>query len=118
MVRFLADECCDVLIGNALRDEGYDVVGIADIASGIPDEEVIALALRENRVLLTEDKDFGQLVYAHGCQALGVIFLRYHFSDRQEIAGRVVQLVRRLGDHLIGAFVTVQKDRIRIGRLP
>ena len=118
MIRFLADECCDALIAKALLGEGYDVSGIADSATGIQDEEVIALALRENRILLTEDKDFGQLVYAHGCQALGVIFLRYHFPDRQEIAGRVVQLVRRLGDHLIGAFVTVQKDRIRIGRLP
>lgn len=117
-MRFLSDECCDALIVSALLDEGYDVLRMADIDPGIPDDQAIGLALRENRVLITEDKDFGQLVFAHGAHAIGVIFLRYQFSDREEIAHRVVQVVDRLGDQLAGAFVTVQSDRIRIARLP
>ena len=117
-MRFLADECCDASIIKALLEEGYDVCAVSDIAAGASDEEVISFALREKRILITEDKDFGQLVYAHGRKALGVIFLRYHFSTRQEIAVRVVRLVKRIGENLVGAFVTIQKDRIRIGRLP
>jgi len=68
--------------------------------------------------LLTEDKDFGWLIYAHGHKAIGVIFLRYPFSERHQIAEDLVELVKQQNEKLIGCFVTVTPNRIRIGRLP
>jgi predicted nuclease of predicted toxin-antitoxin system len=47
---------------------------------------VVNLSVSENRILLTEDKDFGWLIYAHGHKAIGVIFLRYPVSERHRIA--------------------------------
>jgi predicted nuclease of predicted toxin-antitoxin system len=64
-MRFLADESCDFAVVCALRGEGNDVMTVAESALGIEDDEVIALAVREGRIVLTEDKDFGGLVYAH-----------------------------------------------------
>ena len=58
--------------------------------------------MREERILLTEDKDFGQLVYAHGQETLGVIFLRFPNSARKQISNEVVSLVKRQGQKLIG----------------
>ncbi|MGH8727248.1 MAG: DUF5615 family PIN-like protein [Burkholderiales bacterium] len=65
-MRFLADESCDFRVVRELRDSGHDVTAILELMPGALDEAVIALALREDRVLITEDKDFGQLVYAAG----------------------------------------------------
>ena len=62
MLRFLADESCDFAIVRALRDAGHDVLAVADVSPRAPDPDVIDRAVRDSRVLLTEDKDFGQLV--------------------------------------------------------
>ena len=64
MLRFLADEGCDFAVVRALRSAGFDVLAIAEVAPRADDSDIIDLAAGESRVLLTEDKDFGQLVYA------------------------------------------------------
>lgn len=80
--------------------------------------DVIALSVREQRVLLTEDKDFGQLVFAANRQSAGVILIRFSARARATVATRVVEAVQREGEGLRGAFVVVQPRRIRIRRLP
>jgi predicted nuclease of predicted toxin-antitoxin system len=84
IMRFLADENCDFTVIRALRAHGHDVVSVSDISPRAEDSEVINLAAREERILLTEDKDFGQLVYAHAQETLGVIFLRFPISARRQ----------------------------------
>ena len=117
-MRFLADECCDSAVVTALREAGHDVLTVAEQAPGSEDADVMEFALRERRILLTEDKDFGQLVYAHGERTLGVVFLRYPTAARQEISRNIVELVRQRGESLAGCFVTVQVGRIRISEPP
>jgi predicted nuclease of predicted toxin-antitoxin system len=117
-MRFLADESCDYVVVQALRENGYDVLSVTEITPRAEDSNVIKLALSENRVLLTEDKDFGQLVYAHGQKTVGVIFLRFPLSARKQIARNVVKLVKEEGKKLAGSFVVVQPGRIRISRTP
>jgi len=56
-----------------LRDAGHDVVAIAEVAKGATDEQVLERAVNEKRVLITEDRDFGELVYARGRSSAGVI---------------------------------------------
>jgi predicted nuclease of predicted toxin-antitoxin system len=63
-VNFLADESCDAAIVRGLRGDGHDVLAVADVIPGALDPAVIQLAVSQQRVLLTEDKDFGQLVFA------------------------------------------------------
>ena len=80
---------------------------------------VMDMAYSENRVLLTEDKDFGQLVYAHSQQSSGVIFIRYPASARKLLPNAVVALVSELAGDLIGSFVVMSPGQVRIGgRLP
>ena len=82
------------------------------------DTEVIALAAREARIVLTEDRDFGQLVYAHGQPTRGVIYLRYAIALQRQIARDIVNLVAQRGETLAGCFVVIQPGRVRIGRAP
>jgi predicted nuclease of predicted toxin-antitoxin system len=65
-LNFLADESCDFGVVRALRENGHDVLAVCEVAKRLEDSDVIELSAREDRVLITEDKDFGQLVYAHG----------------------------------------------------
>ncbi len=61
-LRFLADESCDFTVVRALRSKGYDVLAVSEYMQRSVDRDLIEQAHHENRILLTEDKDFGWLV--------------------------------------------------------
>ena len=69
-------------------------------------------------MLLTEDKDFGQLVYADARDSNGVILLRFPPSAREALASLVQETIQRLGDRLTDSFVVLEPNRVRIGRSP
>src|ERR1044072_3152076 len=77
-----------------LREAGFEVTSVAQTAKGIKDENVIQLALQHGYLLLTEDKDFGEWVFAHHIKDLSVLFLRYSFHEYHEIAQTLVHLLR------------------------
>ena len=114
-MRFLADESCDYAVVRALRGLGHEILAVADLSPRADDDAVIGIALRERCVLLTEDKDFGQLVYANGLQSTGVVLLRFPTGARSGVGGAVAELVNRRGDDLTGRFVVLQPGRARIG---
>jgi len=64
-VRWLIDECADAGLAALLQESGHDVVYMFDVAPRATDTEVMNRADREDRLLLTEDKDFGDLVFRH-----------------------------------------------------
>jgi hypothetical protein len=68
-LHFLADENLDFAVVRILRTAGHDVRALAEEATRTVDAEVIALALREGRILLTEDKDFGWLAFVAGARS-------------------------------------------------
>ena len=103
---------------RTLRRAGFDVLSVSESAPRAEDSEVVGLALREQRILLTEDKDFGRVVYSHGQQTLGVIFLRFPTFARKQISRDVLNLVKQQGEKSAGSFVTVQPGRIRISHAP
>jgi predicted nuclease of predicted toxin-antitoxin system len=113
-MRFLADESCDFAVVRALRTAGHDVQAVREACPGAPDEVVMQLAIQETRILLTEDKDFGQLVYAGSSLSIGVIFIRFPGNARQGMVKAVLDLLQRLGDKLQGRFVVVQPGRVRV----
>jgi predicted nuclease of predicted toxin-antitoxin system len=117
-VRFLADESCDFAVVRALRAAGHDVLAVAEISPRAEDPAVIDFAVREGRILLTEDKDFGQLVYANAQASGGVIFIRFPANARKELPKAVLNLIKDEGARLGGSFVVMRPGRTRIGRNP
>jgi predicted nuclease of predicted toxin-antitoxin system len=95
---------------------GHDVLAITEIASGSDDVDVLRLATADQRVLLTEDRDFGQLTYAAAMSSSGVILIRFPGTARQVLSSVVVDLVNDLGEALTDAFVVLQPGRVRISR--
>jgi predicted nuclease of predicted toxin-antitoxin system len=116
-MRFLADESCDVAVVRALREAGHDVTSVRDTMRGATDQWVLDAALRERRLLVTEDKDFGELVFAGGAAALGVLLLRYPIAARSRVARRVVDFVTVRAAELDGSFVVIEPSRSRVRRL-
>jgi predicted nuclease of predicted toxin-antitoxin system len=117
-MRFMADESCDFAVVRALREAGHDVLYVSETDPGAEDDAVVARAYAEGRVVLTEDRDFGRLVFAASRPAVGVLYLRFPLPARDALGQAVLNLVREKGDALMGSFVTLQPGRARISRLP
>jgi predicted nuclease of predicted toxin-antitoxin system len=117
-MNFVADESCAGPVIRALREAGHNVVAIAEVARGATDEEVLDRALKEKRVLITEDRDFGELVYARGRPSTGVILVRFQSRARRGKPATVVAAVTKLGARLQGAFTVIEPGRVRVGGRP
>ena len=114
MVRLIVDESCDFAAVRSLRAAGFDVVAVCEVSPRATDEEVVQLAFKDQRILVTEDKDFGQLVHASGQQRVEVLLARFPSTARREMPQAVLRVVRERGEKLMGSFVVVQPGRIRI----
>lgn len=75
-MNLVADESIDGPIVERLRASGFEVVAVADVSPGLGDDEVLSLANDRQAVLLTGDKDFGDLVFRLGRVSAGVILVR------------------------------------------
>lgn len=117
-MRFLADESCDFAVVRALRKAGHDVMAVAELSPGISDGEVAMRALEERRILLTEDKDFGQMIHTKSQASVGVVFLRFPSRLRLPMAEMIVRLVKEHGERLHNRFVVVTPSRVRITGIP
>jgi len=113
-VRFLADENLDFAVVRSLRSAGHDVRALAEETTRTVDAEVIALARREGRILLTEDKDFGWLAFVAGASSEGVILVRFPGNARQTLGTSVLDLVAKHGEALRASFTVLQPGQARI----
>lgn len=115
-MRFLVDECTGPAVARWLTDQGHDAFSVFDEAPGIPDEEVIRRAYDERRILITNDKDFGEKVYREGYPHCGVVLLRL---DNERSANKISVLQNLLLEHvdrLSGRFVVATREQVRFAR--
>lgn len=84
-------------------------------AGGVSDKEVMEVARRHNAILLTEDSDFGEWIFAHKEKNVSVIFLRYKSDEIMAITASLIRLLNRYDIALYGKFavITVKKVRVR-----
>lgn len=115
-MRFLADQSCDFAVVRALRAAGHDVRAVQEERPSVPDEEVAAWAVDDDRVLIAEDKDFGHLVHVSAVPSVGVVLLRFPATARSAMPARVCDAVARLDGRLRGAFVVIQPGKVRVTR--
>ena len=118
-MKWLADENIPGAAVAFLRRHGEDVMAIAQIAPGIPDEEVLERARTDRRILLSFDRDHGDLIFHHGIAAPpAVVYFRLSPSDPQAVE-RIFGGLLALGESaLIGKFSVVTADGMRQRALP
>jgi predicted nuclease of predicted toxin-antitoxin system len=114
-VRWLADECVPARLVKQLRDAGHEVSYIAEEAPSTEDGDVLEWALREKRLLLTEDKDFGELVFGETIHAsFGVVLLRIPDEQASLFWPRLDEAIDRFGEKMFGAFTVIGEARFRM----
>ncbi len=117
-LRILANENVPGEAVAALRSEGHDVLWARTYAPGRTDEAVLQQAQAENRVLLTLDKDFGELAFRWGLPAsCGVILIRIEPTSAATAASVIAAALRSRSDWA-GHFSVVESERIRMTPLP
>ncbi len=117
-MRLLADENLPDSMVETLRAAGHDVVRIRDCGPGMPDEDVLALALTEHRLLVTRDLDFGELVVRAGSASAGVVILRYRRDQADRIVDGLLRLVTTHGERLKAMLTILGPARARLHALP
>lgn len=113
-IKFLADESCDFTVVRSLRAAGYDVLTVAELSPSLPDLQVLKLAINEKRILLTEDKDFGEWIFFQGKAMSGVLLIRYPSKIRSKLGEAMKILVAKYGSDLVKSFTVLEPGRARI----
>jgi predicted nuclease of predicted toxin-antitoxin system len=113
----IADENVERYWIELLRFEGFEVYSIQENCFGISDTEVIKKVAEMQGVLLTEDKDFGELVFAYGYKEVAVIFLRYDQPKYETVQSQLLKAVSAWYKTSVPVFVTVTALKIRVTRL-
>jgi len=117
-VRFLANENFPGQAVAALREHGCDVLWIRTDSPGITDQEVLSRAQADNRILLTFDKDFGELAFRSGLPvSSGIVLFRISLRSPGAVARTAVAAVTSRSDWQ-GHFSVVEANRIRMTPLP
>ena len=112
-MKLLADECVAGSTVAAMRAAGFDVEWIAEALPGAADADVLARAFGAGRLLLTEDKDFGELTIRFGHAFHGVVLVALAGLPAAARAARTVAALQALGDRGAGQFVVIEQHRIR-----
>jgi predicted nuclease of predicted toxin-antitoxin system len=110
----VADESADYLIVKALRQVGYSVLAIVEISPSISDADVLKMAVEKNALLITEDKDFGELVYRLGMKHCGILLIRLIEHSSQEEANVTVSAIQKYYDELKNVFAVLNENKLRI----
>lgn len=115
--KFLADEGFSFAITSVLRQKGYNIKWISDISPGISDRVVYGIAQEDNRIILTEDKDFGELAVRYKLNAAGVILLRISSAKKDLRKERVLELLEKFPEKIVGHLTVVDSEKFRFREL-
>ena len=115
-MKCLADEGVDRMIVDKLREAGHEVLYIAEMDPGISDQVVLERAQESGVLLVTCDKDFGELVFRQGLYAKGVVLLRLAGLSQSVKAEIVVNVFAQHGSEMEQSFSVISPGMVRIRR--
>jgi hypothetical protein len=107
-MRWLADECVDAALVRRLSGAGHDVIYAAEVAPEATDAQILRRANDEDRLLLTEDKDFGEFVFRLHMTVPGLVLLRVAPERYLFKWARLDGAVQRFGQRLFGRYVVIR----------
>lgn len=112
-LKFLADENIPLDVVNILKKDGINIISITEIDLGLEDEAILKLADKEDMVIITFDKDFGELVFKAKKKSKGIILLQFHPQTVGYIVS-VLKNVLKLSINFNKSFLVVETGRVRV----
>lgn len=117
-MRFVVDESVDAPIAEALRQSGHDVWCVQENCVGIDDDTVLSMANECQAMLVTADKDFGELVYRLGRAHHGILLLRLSGLSPTEKASLVVWVLGQYETEIAHGFCVLTRHAFRVRHEP
>jgi predicted nuclease of predicted toxin-antitoxin system len=117
-MKILADENIEAAMVGWLRREGHDVAWAAELHASDTDVALLQIARESSQILLTRDRDFGELVYRDGRAANGIILVRIQAANQRERLELFQRLWPLIEQHAPGHFIVATKHQVRVRDLP
>jgi predicted nuclease of predicted toxin-antitoxin system len=114
-VRFLVDESTGIAVSRKLKQMNFDVVSVIQFMKGATDLEIMRKAIDENRVIITNDKDFGWLAAFY--KPPGIVLLRLKDERAANKVKMVSYIIKKYREVIIGSILVASEKKIRIRRL-
>jgi len=114
-MRFLVDESTGRRFNEFMIRAGYDSIFVGDIMRGISDEKVLSWAEKEHRILITDDKDFGELIFRLNRPSTGIVLLRTTTAEPLKKVRLITAVIKN--QELEHRFTTITEDKIRIRKI-
>ncbi|MCK4859818.1 MAG: DUF5615 family PIN-like protein [Candidatus Omnitrophica bacterium] len=115
-LKFLIDVGVGKKVEEWLLEKGYDTKAVREIDPQMEDDKILDIAVYEKRIVITMDKDFGELVYNSGLSHSGVLLLRLEDAKADKKVEIVEKILGQYSDKLLNNFCVFQDGRIRIRR--
>ena len=112
-IKFLADVNVEKELVDYLSGQGYDIKWIPDFDCEMLDEDLLRMANLEKRILITNDKDFGELIVLQRKLSTGVILFRVKGQRTQDKVKLMRKLLEKYGDKLLSHFVVATRNKFR-----
>ncbi len=113
-LRFLADESLEYSIVLYLRKQGYDVISVAKDFPSTKDKEILKKAYQEARIIITNDKDFGDLVFLNKLSHKGIILLRFKSEEVETKIKFLKSFLKDYSTKIVNKFTVIDEAKIRI----
>ena len=113
-MKFLVDVGVGKKVENWLKENGFDVLSVRDIDSRAKDSQILRWAVDQQRMIITMDKDFGELVYNSGMHHAGVLILRLEDADSDTKVEVTKKILTEYSDKIESHFCVYQDGRLRI----
>lgn len=116
-MRFLLDECISPSVAEWMRSQGYDAVSVHEVERGLDDAAVLEMAVTEQRILVTNDKGFGERIIRLGQQHCGIVLLRLENRRTAPMIETLRKLLHFHQDSLANALIVVTERTVRINKV-
>jgi|SRR3989338_874902 len=114
MLRFLIDESSGKKLAGFLKEKGFDAVYVGDWLKGADDEAILQKSNQEDRILITNDSDFGELIFRWKKPSSGIIFLRLMTDNPSNRLKVALFLIQTLNKKLKKRFIVASENKVRI----
>ena len=117
-MKFIVDECVGNSVAQWLQESNYDTLSICPEFQGLHDEEILQKAYQENRILVTSDKDFGDMIFRSQRPHCGILLLRLINEHPINKIRVLEQILKHHAHELENNFVVATEATVRITKLP
>ncbi len=113
----IADENIDHKIIKTLQDNYFEVYSVYFTSRGMSDLQIAEFSVKPPKIILTEDKDFGEMVFKKGIPGLSIILLRYPYYEDDLITKKLIDFLKLPLDHILHHFTTISTNKTRSRKL-